>query len=228
MRKLRNNIKRYLLKPGRFIYLSKYFNKKDSFKVLDIGCGSDSYALTKRNFPYCNYYGLDKGAWHSNDEDYDEIENFIHADLDAPGWSSSIDLKFDLIIMSHVVEHLKDYKEAICEASELLDDNGLLYIETPSPQTINFPKADGFLNFYDDPTHTKIVFPNDLIKILQSQSLIVLKSVRRRLISRILSVGLVAVFLNIFWYLPIQKKLKSPGLWDIYGVPWVTIAQNKK
>lgn len=226
IRKIKNFIKIYVLKPARFVYISRFLKSKN-VKILDIGCGSDSFSLTKKYFPECEYYGLDKQYWHGHEDDYKKIDNFYKLDLDDPDWSKSIDKKFDLIIMSHLVEHVKDGIEVIRSASKLLDEDGIIYIETPSPATLNFPNANGFLNFYDDPTHLKVIFPNDIVKCLQDNSIKVLRSHRRFLKRRIFTVGIIAILLNILWHLPFKRILKSDGLWDVLGVAWVTIAQNK-
>jgi len=45
--------------------------------------------------------------------------------------------KFDLIIMRHVVEHLLDPVKDLERAYELLNDQGLLFVETPSLYSMN-------------------------------------------------------------------------------------------
>jgi SAM-dependent methyltransferase len=66
---------------------------------------------------------------------------------------------FDLVIASHVMEHLAAPLPFFREAVRVLKPGGLLYVETPSERSLMLPgmffKLDEFhsLSFFDDPTH---------------------------------------------------------------------------
>ena len=50
------------------------------------------------------------------------------------------DFQADLIILSHVLEHLPDVDDALRKAAGMLADNGRLYIEVPGIRALNRPR----------------------------------------------------------------------------------------
>lgn len=96
--------------------------------ILDIGCGNNKYP---------NSIGMDKR--------YINGVDIVH-DIEIVPWPI-ID-KFDKIIMSHVIEHLKPWIviDIMNEVWEHLKDGGILEITMP---------IAGSTAFYSDPTHTK-------------------------------------------------------------------------
>ena len=93
-------------------------------------------------------------------------------------------------------------------------------------RTLKFPKADGFLNFYDDPTHKKLFHPYEIDAAFHSSGLKIIKSSVRRILSRAIFFGFISIVLNFFWYLPFKRKIKSAGLWDLLGVAWVVVGKK--
>jgi SAM-dependent methyltransferase len=71
---------------------------------------------------------------------------------------------FDAATCMHVVEHLGDLKNLFREIARVLKPGGRVYFETPHPKTLTLPSAAGqfTLNFYDDPTHVRLVTVEDL------------------------------------------------------------------
>lgn len=218
-------------KPARFIVINKlerrFLSKKIS--ILDIGCGPDSYKFTKKWIPKCKYVGLD----HINLNDFISNKNtddiFIEGDLSKKDYLYKLDslkLNFDLIIISHVIEHLNNGIELIKDLEKFLKPNGFMYVETPSPRTLKFPKAEGFLNFYDDPTHKRLFYPHEIDDAFHSSGLRVVKSSVRRIFFRAIFFGIISISLNLFWYLPFKRKIKSAGLWDLLGVAWVVVGKK--
>ena len=66
--------------------------------------------------------------------------------------------QFDLVIFSHVIEHVRNPVELLGEILRVLRPDGVLYIECPSERsTWMTPWAPAhwnlILSFYDDPTH---------------------------------------------------------------------------
>ena len=48
--------------------------------------------------------------------------------------------KYDIIILSHVIEHFKEPKEILLKIKSMLNDNGFIYIEVPNSPIINKSK----------------------------------------------------------------------------------------
>ena len=72
------------------------------------------------------------------------------------------------ITCMHLVEHLREVEPLMREAARLLQPGGRIYFETPHPKTLDLPSPQGrgagtfTLNFYDDPTHIRVVPTGEL------------------------------------------------------------------
>ncbi len=69
------------------------------------------------------------------------------------------DRSVDAITCMHVIEHLDDLQNLLSETARLLKPGGRVYFETPHPKTVDLPSAKGkfTLNFFDDPTHVRVI-----------------------------------------------------------------------
>ncbi len=73
------------------------------------------------------------------------------------------DASMDAITCMHLIEHLTDMTLLLQEIARLLKPGARVYFETPHPKTLAMPAARGkaaglfTLNFYDDPTHVRLV-----------------------------------------------------------------------
>jgi SAM-dependent methyltransferase len=160
-------------------------------QVLDVGCGNHSPSLTKRHFPECVYSGLDREEWNKDEADFQAMDRYILADLDAPHALGSVpDRAFDIILCSHVLEHVKEPEQVASELASKLGAGGVMYVETPTPKSLRLPHAangwwgiKGCLNFYDDPTHRELVDLTALASRLRAEGFHV-SPVRRRFLWR--------------------------------------------
>jgi 2-polyprenyl-3-methyl-5-hydroxy-6-metoxy-1,4-benzoquinol methylase len=209
----------YLLKPCRFDDLHSFLNKK-AVKILDVGCGNHSPSITKKYYPDCIYYGLDRSKDYNLDKaDLESMKDFFQADLTKIETLNAVPNEFfDCIILSHVVEHLSNGEEVIAELLKKLRKGGVFYLETPSSQSVNFPKMKGpllggCLNFYDDPTHMqKPCEEKSLIAVFENNG------------CRIQSAGIRRSFKRIFFF-PVYFAgsfvrfgyLDGCVFWDILG-----------
>ncbi|MEO7801837.1 MAG: class I SAM-dependent methyltransferase [Ginsengibacter sp.] len=152
--------------------LSSIKNCSPDAKVLDIGCGSGrlgywkNYLLPKRNDIYITgidlYTPVEKTA----------LDAFFKVNLDEEILPFP-DKSFDFIFMSHLIEHVQDWKALLFECDRVLKEASTLYIETPSLHSVNLPPRNLFvengftcttINFYDDSTHTVAVDLDDVKK----------------------------------------------------------------
>jgi len=74
------------------------------------------------------------------------------------------DASMDTITCMHVIEHLDDLTNLLREMARLLKPGGRVYFETPHPKTVDLPRTGGkfTLNFFDDPTHIRVVTMEEL------------------------------------------------------------------
>jgi SAM-dependent methyltransferase len=84
--------------------------------------------------------------------------DFRKVDLDREAVPFPDD-SFDLVVASHIIEHLRDPTKFCAELVRIAKPGGLVYIEAPSERSLWLPgmpfEHDKFcsLSFYDDPTH---------------------------------------------------------------------------
>jgi len=73
------------------------------------------------------------------------------------------DRSMDAITCMHLIEHLQDFALLLGEVERLLKPGGRIYFETPHPKSLTLPSPRGTaagtftLNFFDDPTHVRLV-----------------------------------------------------------------------
>lgn len=130
----------------------KSFKGSSNIKILDIGCGNDSPIFTKGILNDAYYVGVDIDDYNQNSSSVaDEYilvspENFASAIEKYNG-------EFDIIISSHNLEHCDDRARVLTAISKALKIGGRVYLSFPCFASVEFPKRDGTLNYYDDPTH---------------------------------------------------------------------------
>lgn len=71
---------------------------------------------------------------------------------------------FDLVVASHVLEHVTQPMALFAELLRICKPGGKIYIETPSDRSLQVksssdPENHAFLNFWDDPTHVRPYTP---------------------------------------------------------------------
>ena len=88
----------------------------------------------------------------------------------------------DAITCMHVVEHLSDLTSLLAEVARLLKPGGRVYFETPHPKSLTLPSPRGAaagtftLNFFDDPTHVRLVAMGTLAQQVRAAGLEVVAS----------------------------------------------------
>ncbi len=212
--------------PYKFRLIKKY-TKNKPLNVLDVGCGFRSAQVARKWLNVKNYDGIDRIIYLGDQNSYNSIDNFYKLDLDTSDLAQIKNNSYDLIICSHVIEHLHNTPTLISTLIQKLKSSGLIYIETPSKLTLNYPSAIGFLNFNDDPTHVKFYSDAEISTVLQCAGSSLIYSGYRRDWFRIILLSPIGVMLNILYYLPFKRKISSYGLWDLLGVAWFWLAIKK-
>jgi ubiquinone/menaquinone biosynthesis C-methylase UbiE len=172
-----NNFKPSILeKYDREVLIRLYWQYHPRFKsfkilstknanMLDIGSGNGGlfywkeYLLPARADMKMTALDLQKG------EHFGKYERYLVFNLDS-GDIPLPDNSFDFIFLSHLIEHVSNWKSLVENCARLLKSNGTIYIETPSKHTIDLPSKEfyiqkGYLcttiNFKDDFTHVETV-----------------------------------------------------------------------
>ncbi len=132
-------------------------------RFLDVGAGSGNLSFWKGwGKPVRNdikMYGVDvRDAEHKNN-----YVNFQVADVEKTGLGFN-DGFFDIIFLSHVLEHFNNPEYVLKEIRRVTKPGGRIYIEFPSPVTVYYPTREDFLkkgfevsitNFFDDVSHKR-------------------------------------------------------------------------
>lgn len=215
------NILDYFSRPFRLDLLDQYFSQSSNLNILDIGCGNASPHATKKLHKNVSYYGVNVSTENLDKRDIDQMERLFICDLNQSLPAIPPDIKFDIVIMSHIIEHLKDGYAVIKHITNNLKEGGILYIETPHPRSLKLPSMSGTLNFYDDPTHLRVYPPDEMIDELTKLGYQCVKSGTRYSTKRIL-------LLPVYLVRAVFKGLdKGPIFWDISGFAHYNISQKK-
>lgn len=201
-----------LVKPFKIQLAEKYLAKKE-ISILDVGAGSHSATITKKWLPKCYYTGIDIPGSYNNDElDFRLMDKFIEMDLTKLEFDNIQSNSYDMIVMCHVIEHLHNGDKVIAGLLPKLKKNGIIYLEFPSPRSVNFPSKKETLNFYDDPTHCRIFSVEEVSEILSQSGFSILSSGIRRQFVNILLMPLKIVYQSLT-----KGYVRGGVYWDYYG-----------
>ena len=116
------------LSYSQFRYLEKYLKKG---KLLEIGSG-EGFILE-----LFEKKGFDVNGVEASEDNLEIIKKKLNSGKCVTGFAEDLPdykEKFDIIILSHVLEHLVNCKIVISNLRNLLNDNGILFIEVPNCQ----------------------------------------------------------------------------------------------
>lgn len=111
--------------------LARYLDKSSA--ILDVGCANGGLLAILKEQGYTNLTGLDQSptciSYIKKVHGIRAIQGGIFYDQFKD--TDFEEEKFDLVIFSHVLEHICDIQSALDFIGKKLKDNALLYIETP-------------------------------------------------------------------------------------------------
>ena len=150
------------LGPERFRRYHHLSSKET--RILDVGCGNNSPALSKKYFPKCDYTGVD----YKEPDDLSEIDRFLKVDLNGSleELEGLEDGSYDLIFLSHVIEHINSVERLLPVLAHKVSSTGKIYVEFPSVRSLSLPSMHGTLNFCDDETHIRVHTVENIANIL--------------------------------------------------------------
>ena len=159
--------KRKLLKERKnFLSNNKhivdFLKKSKPGKIIDVGCGLGWYMSVLDD--KWEKYGTDISKFAlKNASNYC---NTIHGDIEKILRQKKIKKKFDYVIFSHVIEHLKNPMFTLKKLKGILKKNGTLLLETPNFDSAAFRLFKEKFRLLDDPTHISLFTNESMIRAL--------------------------------------------------------------
>lgn len=199
-----------LLRPSTgIIHIKRFLEGEDVESVLDLGCGVYSPSHFASAFPTCRYLGIDSNPPATGT--FPSGFHFYRGDLNTLRLEEVTSETFQLVVLSHVLEHLPDGLKTLQIACSKVQTNGLVYVSYPTCRSVEFPHRRGTLNFYDDPTHINLVHTPQVIAALRDCGIQTLDAGPSRTIQ-----GLLRMFPEVILS-PLVGGVTGPMLWDLYG-----------
>jgi 2-polyprenyl-3-methyl-5-hydroxy-6-metoxy-1,4-benzoquinol methylase len=148
--------------PPYFYFFNKTISEKyfpdRKVKILEIGIGSGVQSRILKNLGYEKLYGIDLDDEYKTFLQQEGID-FKKCDLEKEKIPYGNNM-FDIVICSHVIEHVWNYDNLLSETNRVLKPSGIAFIETP-----NFSKQTK--TFYSDGTHVKPYLPVGLANLMR-------------------------------------------------------------
>lgn len=105
---------------------------RSTSRLLDIGCGAgDNAALVKAKYPNCEVFGITHSALEAELACRHMVRCWVF-DIECEFPSDLAGQSFDALILSHVLEHLRDPAAVLARFSSLLHSGGQVLIGVPN------------------------------------------------------------------------------------------------
>jgi 2-polyprenyl-3-methyl-5-hydroxy-6-metoxy-1,4-benzoquinol methylase len=139
--------------------ITSYLDTLNEKKILDIGCGL-GWLLSYLNNDW-DKYGIEISKFASNHaQKYGKIFNGTLEDF--PDKS-----KFDVIVMNHVIEHLRNPLWALKKIQNMLTDNGIFILGTPNFDSAAARRYGKNFRLLNDPTHISLFSSDSMHRCLR-------------------------------------------------------------
>lgn len=101
--------------------------------LLDVGCGGGSYLYRLKRWGW-NVYGVEPSTAGASQARSLGL-NVYQGQIKEAGFRDSF---FDVVRLSHVLEHLTDPRGTFCEIKRILKPDGMVYVTVPNARSLNF------------------------------------------------------------------------------------------
>lgn len=140
-----------ILAESRAIYLKDAFDELDNFRILDVGAGHGFIIdMIKKFSPNVKASAV-------------EIDTDMHKILEKKCeqvytiWHELKEQKFDLIILSHVLEHMSDPVKILGELKRNLKKGGYFFIEVPNNDDLHKISLETHLFVYNEQAIKRLI-----------------------------------------------------------------------
>ena len=198
----------------------------DRLRVLDIGCGNHSPTITKRWLKNCIYTGADIAEYNLNADDRLAMDEFVIVGADGSGYEQISDGTYDLVLMSHVIEHMRDPLPIVAALCRKLKPGGYIYLAFPSVRSLSLPAAsDTALNFCDDPTHIRIADVREIAQTMLDNDMRVIQAGRSKDMPRYLLGAMLYPYALL--HRAVTGRMRGRGLWHYLGFEDMVLGQRR-
>jgi len=108
--------------------------KNKNVSILDVGCANGGLLNSLREKGFINLTGLDITKVCVNNVIKEGHKAFFGGMFNLENLGNS---KYDVIIISHVMEHICNLKDAVLNLKNLVSENGFIYVEVPDASRYN-------------------------------------------------------------------------------------------
>lgn len=118
----------------QWVAQAKHFshNKRGFVRLLDIGCGTGGFLHYARDHGF-EVYGFDSSQAQIDyaSRDLQNLRKAFHP-VEYLEFLGAPDLRFDMVTLWDVLEHIRNPLESLCSIRSILNPNGLLFVSVPN------------------------------------------------------------------------------------------------
>jgi len=137
----------------------------EKIRMLDIGCGAGGYLLAAKELGW-EAIGVDPSEPHSR------IGRSLGLDIRVAPFNSADcqDAGFDLVMLSHVIEHIYDQRAFVSDVLRVLRPGGVLLMITPNAASLASRISGRFWPMFKPVDHVSMITPSALRFIAPSDA----------------------------------------------------------